>query len=96
MVSARGFLLIASSIFALAGCQGVELPDMKVLNPLQALEAKAGEEGAPSAPEQAGALPSLAARLDLASGLRGRPAARLPPAAPGAAEARDGAKGAEA
>ena len=60
MSSARGYLLIASSIFALAGCQGVELPDMKVLNPLQALEAKAGEEGAPSTPEQAGALPSLA------------------------------------
>jgi hypothetical protein len=59
MSSARGYLLIASSIFALAGCQGVELPDVKALNPLQALEAKAGERDAPGAPEQAGALPSL-------------------------------------
>jgi len=59
MSSARGYLLIVSSIFALAGCQGVELPDMKALNPLQALEAKAGEEDTPSAPEEAAMLPSL-------------------------------------
>ena len=59
MSSARGYLLIASSIFALAGCQGVELPDIKALSPLKALEAKAGEQGAPSAPEEASALPSL-------------------------------------
>lgn len=59
MVSARGLLLIASSIFALAGCQGVELPDMKVLNPLQSVATKASEGGAPNSPEQASALPSL-------------------------------------
>jgi len=59
MSSARGYLLIASSIFALAGCQGVELPDMKALNPLQALEAKAGEDVTPSSAGQAAAVPSL-------------------------------------
>jgi adhesin transport system outer membrane protein len=59
MSSARGYLLIASSIFALAGCQGVELPDVKALNPLQALEAKAGEVDTSSAPAEAATLPSL-------------------------------------
>ena len=60
MSSARGYLLIASSIFALAGCQGVELQDVKTLNPLQALEAKAGEDVTPSSAGQAAAAPSLA------------------------------------
>ena len=59
MLAARGYLLIASSIFALVGCQGVELPDMKAINPLKALEVKAGVDEAPSVPEQASALPSL-------------------------------------
>ena len=59
MLSARGYLLIASSIFALAGCQSVELPDMNALNPLQALATRASEDGTPSELEQAAALPSL-------------------------------------
>ena len=59
MSSARGYLLIASSIVALAGCQGVELPDVKALNPLQALEAKAGDDVTPSSAGQAAAVPSL-------------------------------------
>ena len=59
MTSARGYLLIASSIFALAGCQSVELPDMNALNPLQALATRASEDGTPSKLEQAAALPSL-------------------------------------
>ena len=59
MLSARGYLLIASSIFGLAGCQSVELPDMNALNPLQALATRASEDGTPSELEQAAALPSL-------------------------------------
>ena len=38
----------------------MELPDMKALNPLQALEAKAGEDVTPSSAGQAAAVPSLA------------------------------------
>ena len=60
MSSARGYLLIASSIFALAGCQGVDLPDMNALNPLPALATKAGEDGAPNSAGQAAVAPSLA------------------------------------
>ena len=59
MASARGYLLIASSIFALAGCQGVQLPDMKTINPLQSLTTKAGDEATGNAPATT-ALPSLA------------------------------------
>ena len=59
MASARGYLLIASSIFALAGCQGVQLPDMKTINPLQSLTTKAGDEATGNAPATT-ELPSLA------------------------------------
>ena len=59
MLSARGYLLIASSIFALTGCQSVELPDINAFNPLQAITTKAGEDGTQGELEQAAALPSL-------------------------------------
>ena len=58
MTSARGYLLIASSIFALTGCQALELPDIKAINPLQALTIKADSEATGNAPA-AVELPSL-------------------------------------
>lgn len=58
MSSARGYLLIASSIFALAGCQAVELPDIKSINPLSALTAKIDGEASGETPV-AVELPSL-------------------------------------
>ena len=65
MLSARGYLLIVSSIFALVGCQAVELPDVKALNPLQALTKKADVE-AKGAAAQTAALPSLTGMIGTA------------------------------
>lgn len=58
MSSARGYLLIVSSIFALAGCQALELPDLNIINPLQAITAQVDGEATGMA-TAAAELPSL-------------------------------------
>jgi len=59
MATTRGFLLIASSIVALTGCQAVELSDFKALNPLKTLASEAQELGASNDATQTEALPTL-------------------------------------
>lgn len=59
MASARGCLLIASSIFALVGCQSLELPDIQNLNPLQAVSKGSDEASAVSDANQSEDLPSI-------------------------------------
>ena len=57
MVTARGRLLIASSIAALTGCQAIEVSDFKALNPLKPLATEAEELGASNDATQTDALP---------------------------------------
>ena len=59
MATARGFLLIASSLVALTGCQAVELSDFKALNPLKTLTSETQELGASNDTTQTDALPTL-------------------------------------
>jgi len=59
MATARGCLLIASSLLALGGCQAVELSDIEGLNPLRTLATGVQEETAASDALEAEAMPTL-------------------------------------